>query len=105
MISVKEDAIKALQEMRACAASWEFEVRILGNVRAGDVTQALDVALEMLRKPDVAPILELARKYLSNMTCDSCLEHPVNGCTAPVHRRPCQSCAEWKSAHDALSAF
>lgn len=63
----------------------------------------LDLAISAITEADA--IADIARKYLDGMTCDSCLEHPVNACSAPVHRRPCQSCAEWKADSTKLHVF
>lgn len=54
-----------LAELYQCATSWESEARLLGNVRADDMAQALLYATEALRlfaePEDVTPAPEVQR--------------------------------------------
>lgn len=44
---------QVLAEVRRCAISWEPEVRLVGNVRAGDIVRAIDsLALQAESPPD-----------------------------------------------------
>lgn len=96
---------KVTREHAAERLSWlRAEGPGFTKLRATDLT-AIDLAISALREADAAPIVDLARKYLDSMTCDACMEHPVNACAAPVESRPCQSCAEWKSGSEKLALF
>lgn len=41
-----------LAMLRFCAASWQPEVRLLGNIRASDIVRACDEAVRVMRSND-----------------------------------------------------
>ncbi len=48
----EREAMETLRGVRICAASWEPDVRLLGNVRAGDIVRAIDA---LATRPTPAP--------------------------------------------------
>ena len=41
-------SLNVLAAVRVCAASWEPDARIIGNVRAGDIVRSLDEVIDAL---------------------------------------------------------
>lgn len=41
-------SLNVLAAVRVCAAGWEPDVRIIGNVRAGDIVRSLDEVIDAL---------------------------------------------------------
>lgn len=63
------DMMTVLAEVARCASSWEPEVRLLGNVRAGDIVRAISAAMPALRQAAEAaravPVGYTSKGYLA----------------------------------------
>ena len=93
-----------LAAVRQCAAAWEPGVRVLGNVRAGDMVRALDqlmIARELMLgalddcvNGSLDDGLMIAREILANNPCPPELPDPdPNG---PAHLALLEEVAAWR---------
>ena len=75
-----DDAVLAtLSELRACFASWQPDVRVLGNVRAADAVHAIDAVLALPKPAEGGAVVAWQAVYPDGR---------LYGCPVPADPKP-----------------